>query len=165
MTHNLVVFYNTADTVHEGQALWGANPKLWPTYLMLGVASLSSILCTIVLLAYFWGTKAANKWNTARFGLSLFTMGFMMVMWAFAAGGMEGTSGIDASIWSQACDATDQKKSIFGHEVNFNQFCLEQVVPLSILMTGMEYYLCRDWNWIGNFDGNFLCLCLFEIKT
>jgi hypothetical protein len=127
MSHNLVVFYHTAGTVNHGQSLWPSSSKVWPTYLMLAVAGISTILATLVLLAYCWSTKAANRWNTARFGLTIFTIGFMIVMWAIAAGGVQGTSGDENSIWSVACDATDDTKTIFGQHINFRQFCLEQV--------------------------------------
>ena len=131
MTHNLVVYYSTINAVAQGQRLWPTNPKLWPTYVMLGVAALSSILATIVLLAYLWGTKAANRWNTVRFGLSMATIGFLIVMWAIAAGGMQSTSDFDGtgsqSLWSATCDASDQTHELFGHTVDFSRFCLEQV--------------------------------------
>src|ERR1700721_1597160 len=125
MIHNLVVFYSTAKEVRQGVRLWPANAKLWPTYLMLGVASLSTILATIVLLAYFWSTKAANRWNTARFGLTMVTIGFGLIMWAIAAGGVNSTSdwtGVGSqSLWSAACDATAEQLQYFEHTVNFKQ--------------------------------------------
>src|ERR1700736_3491761 len=161
MGHNLVTFYNTANTVSQGQKLWPDNPKLWPTYLMLAVASISTFLATIVLLAYFWGTRAANRWNQARFGLTIFTIVFMIIMWAIAAGGVQSNSGDETTIWGVACDATSDTESLFGHSVNFRQTCLMQVIILVVmLMLGMEYYLCGNWDRIGSFDYCFLCLCL-----
>src|SRR5579862_2049687 len=131
MTHNLVVFYATANQAYQGYRLWPSNPKLWPTYVMLGVAAFSTIMATMVLVAYTCGTKAANKWNTARFGFHLITLGVMVVLWALAAGGMQSTSDFNGtgsqSLWSATCDATPQTHEIFGHTVNFSQFCLEQV--------------------------------------
>ena len=131
MTHNLIVFYRTANIVSQGVRLWPSNAKLWPTYVLLGVAGLSSVLATIVLVAYCWSTKAANRWNTARFGLTVLTIGFSVVMWGIAAAGIQSTSdfnGIGAqSLWSAACDATAQQLQMFDKTVNFKQFCIEQV--------------------------------------
>jgi len=135
MGHNLVTFYNTANTVSQGQKLWPDNPKLWPTYLMLAVASISTFLATIVLLAYFWGTRAANRWNQARFGLTIFTIVFMIIMWAIAAGGVQSNSGDETTIWGVACDATSDTESLFGHSVNFRQTCLMQ--EWSIICAGI----------------------------
>lgn len=134
MIDNLAVFYNTANVVLQGQRLWPVNPKLWPTYAMLGVAAVSSFLAGMVLLAYTWGTKVANRWNTARFVLSMTTIAFNFILWAIAAAGMQSTSDFNGigsqSLWSATCDATDEQKNIFGHTINFGQFCLEQVYAL-----------------------------------
>jgi len=133
MTHNLVVFYNTTGQVRAGQPLWPSSTKTWPTYVMLGVASLSTILATIVLLAYAWGTRAANRWNTARLGLTIATVLFMIIMWGIGTAGLQGTSdGGDGtgsiSLWAATCDASDEKKGLFSSIINMNQFCLEQVI-------------------------------------
>lgn len=131
MTANLVVFYNTIGTVSQGVRLWPTSSKLWPTYVTLGVATLSAFLATATLLAYFWGTKYANRWAMARTTLVAVSIGFAIIMWAIAAYGLQSTSAFDGvgsqSLWSASCDATDQQHKLFGHAVNLNQFCLMQV--------------------------------------
>lgn len=176
MTHNLVVFYKTADIAAQGVRLWPSNAKLWPTYLTLGVAGLSTIFATMVLLAYCWSTKAANRWNTARFGLTVLTIGFGVVMWALAGGGLNSTSdfkGIGSqSLWSAACDATAQQLQMFDKTVDFRQFCLEQVPSSYILsfvwtelMVGMGTGMCRNWNRLGSIDDYHIHLRTGEIST
>ena len=132
MIANLVVFYNTEQTVVNGVSLWPQSSKLWPTYVTLGVASVSAILATATLLAYFWGTKYANRWNIARTTLTVISIGFAVVLWAIAAYGLQSTSSWDGigsrSLWSSTCDSTDQQHEIFGHVINFQRFCLMQVV-------------------------------------
>jgi uncharacterized protein (DUF486 family) len=146
MTRNLIVYYNTATVVSQGQHLWPVNPKLWPTYLMLGIAVLSTVLAGTVLLAYTWGTKTANRWNTARFALSLTTIAVMVISWGVAAAGMQSTSDYNGigtqSLWSATCDATQEQIQLFGHTVNFGQFCLEQVSSAGIGLTKQWSVVC-----------------------
>jgi hypothetical protein len=131
MTANLVVFFNTAGRVSQGISLWPAQAKLWPTYVTLGVATLSAFLATATLFAYFWGTKYANRWAVARTTLVVVAIGFSIIMWAIAAYGLQSTSAYEGvgsqSLWSATCDATDQQHQLFGHVINLNQFCLMQV--------------------------------------
>jgi hypothetical protein len=131
MIHNLVVFYRTQNEEAQGIRLWPSSAKLWPTYVTLGVAALSAILATAVLLAYISGTKTANKWNMARTILGIITVIFTAIIWVISAVGLQSTSdfkGIGSqSLWSASCDATDQQHEIFGHTIDFHQFCLEQV--------------------------------------
>ena len=133
MIANLVVFYRTEQAAVNGVSLWPEDSKLWPTYVTLGVAALSTMLATATLLAYFWGTKYANRWNIARTTVTFVSIGFVIVLWAIAAYGLQSTSSWDGtgsrSLWSSTCDATDQQREIFGHEINFQRFCLMQVVP------------------------------------
>jgi hypothetical protein len=131
MTANLIVFYNTATRVADGVRLWPQNAKVWPTYLTLGIAALSTFLATATLLAYFWGTKVANRWNMARVSVTIAVVVFNIVIWAIAAFGLQSTSAFDGigsqSLWSAVCDSTPQQHEIFGHEFNFGQYCLMQV--------------------------------------
>ena len=87
----------------------------------------------MVLIAYCWSVQAANRWNTARFTLTVITVGFGLVMWAVAAAGTNSTSDFEGigtqSLWSAACDATAQKLEYFDNQINFKQFCIEQVNP------------------------------------
>ena len=136
MVDNLVLFYETANRISQGVRLWPQNAKLWPTYLALGIASLSAILATIVILAYCWGTKAANRWNTARTTITVGTLIFNIVIWGIAAAGLQSTSSFNGigsqSLWSATCDATDQQHELFGHVINLSRFCLMQVFPRNV---------------------------------
>ena len=155
MIDNLVVFYSTTGTNSNGVRLWPESSKLWPTYLTLGVAALSTILATATLMAYFWGTKVANRWNIARVTLSVIFIIFSIVMWAIAIFALQSTSSFDGtgsqSLWSATCDSTEEQHELFGHIVNFRQFCLMQVhslkPPLKVLF------------WRSHTDG---CLCVFR---
>ena len=133
MIANLVVFYKTARAVVNGVNLWPQSSKLWPTYVTLGVAALSAIFASATLLAYFWGTKYANRWNIARTTLTVISIGFVLVFWAISAYGLQSTSDWNGqgsrSLWSSTCDATEQQHELFGHVINFRRFCLMQVAP------------------------------------
>ena len=139
MIANLVVFYKTTRTVAQGVSLWPGESKVWPTYLALGFAALSALLATATLFAYFWGTKYANRWNMARTTITVVTIGFTIILWCIAAYGLNSTSefkGVGSrSLWSSTCDANDQQRELFGHVINFRQFCLMQVVhPLTPIL-------------------------------
>ena len=175
MTANLIVFYRTANTVINDTRLWPADSKLWPTYVALAVSAISTLLATATLCAYFWGTKAANRWNMARMGVAMGMLVFTIVLWALAAYGLESTSSWDGgsrSLWSSTCDATDEEKSLFGGILDYNRFCLMQVRPqnptsISLALTGVVLGtgLCGDWDWIGGVDGDYLYLRSFANKA
>jgi len=130
MIANLAVFYNTVGTISNGVRLWPEKSKLWPTYVTLGVAALSTVLSTATLLAYFWGTKYANRWNMARTTLTVVTIIFSIILWLIAVYGLQSTSSFEGvgsqSLWSSTCDSTDQQHELFGHVINLNQLCLMQ---------------------------------------
>ena len=136
MTDNLVVFYTTAEAVQQGVRAWPAQPKLWPTYVMLGVAALNAFLAAMVLIGYCWSVRAANRWNTARFTLKVIVIGAGLAMWAFAAATTGSTTSFNGvgtqSLWSAACDASAQQLQYFDKNINFKRACIEQVRPLSM---------------------------------
>ena len=130
MTTALVSFYRTIDVAVHNRPLWPENTRVWPTYVTLAVAAINTILASIVLIAYFWGTKAANRWNLARTILTIGSIIFAIVIWAIAAASLKSTSESDGrnwSLWSATCDAPEDQKDLFLGKLNFNQFCLEQV--------------------------------------
>jgi hypothetical protein len=133
MADNLVIFYQTATTVINDTQLWPKEPQLWPTYVALGVAAVSTLLATATLFAYFWGTKVANRWNIARVSVAIAMVVFTIILWAIAAAGLESTSSWSGSgprsLWSATCDATDDAKSLFSDVLDFRRFCRMQVRP------------------------------------
>lgn len=151
MVDNLVVFYQTADAAVNDTRLWPEDAKLWPTYVTLGVAAISTILATATLCAYVWSTKAANRWNMARVGATIAMLIFTIVLWAIAAAGLESTSSWDGegsrSLWSATCDATDDEKNVFSGILDFHKFCLMQVptLPLSPFGVVVDGGSRGDW--------------------
>lgn len=131
MIDNLIVFYTTANAVIHGVRLWPASAKLWPTYVTLGIAALTMILSTATLIAYCWGTKAANRWSLVRTGVAIAVLVFNVVIWGIAAYGLQSTSAFNGfgsqSLWSASCDSTPQQHQLFGHTINLRRFCLMQV--------------------------------------
>jgi hypothetical protein len=129
---NLAKYYQTRNAVGpNGEVLWPADAKIWPTKVMLSAGITSLVLALSVLISYAWGTKMANRVSTARSIIGVGVSIFKIAMFAFAGGaylGANKTTGPGPqSLWMLSCNPSDQTKSVFSATVNFGQFCSMQV--------------------------------------
>ena len=134
---NLAKYYHTRNTVGpNGELLWPADVKIWPTKVLLSAGITSLVLALSVLISYAWGTKTANRVSTVRSIIGVGVSIFKIAMFAFAGGAFLGankTSGQPGlqSLWTVSCNPSDQTNSVFSGTLNFGQFCSMQVrLPL-----------------------------------
>ena len=129
MADNLVQYFQTRTDTNGGVSLWDPNTQLWPTILVLAVAVITAILSAIVLIAYFWGVAAADRWDQRR---STFTNTISVIKVAMAAVAaitmfQTGNASNSKTIFGQTCSpAADAKQSLFP-QISFSSVCLMQV--------------------------------------
>ncbi|KAF3197292.1 hypothetical protein TWF192_007327 [Orbilia oligospora] len=118
--------------VINGTGPFGANPKLWPTYVMTAVAGITLIFNTSVLLAYCCGKKASDKIASGSSYVKLLSPIGHLIVWGTTAGSFKGAaSGND--IWSFSCSDTPPDVSIqqqFEHKINYDMLCTTNTASL-----------------------------------
>jgi hypothetical protein len=86
------------------------------------------ILASIVLIAYFWGTGAADQWEDMR-GMFEKACSTLKIMVATAgASVMFGTGGASSnSLMGQSCNPANTADKLITDFVDFSSLCLQQV--------------------------------------
>jgi hypothetical protein len=128
---NLAKYYHTRNTVGpNGELLWPADVKIWPTKVMLSAGITSLVLALSVLISYAWGTEMANRVGKVRSIVGAGISVFKIAMFAFAGGAFLGANNPGQpgpqSLWTVTCNPSDQTSSLFRGTVNFGQFCSMQ---------------------------------------
>jgi hypothetical protein len=142
---NLAQYYSTQNDTSGGVSLWPspANTMLWPTILMLAVAVVASCLAGGVLIAYFWGTAAAERWEGWRSTFGKISPFIKIGSCAAGVGGMVSTSNITTapfSLWYLTCTLDQEEtmlQNLFSHVIDFSRYCLMQVVS--------HFHFCVDF--------------------
>ncbi|KAF3088729.1 hypothetical protein TWF569_001457 [Orbilia oligospora] len=132
MGYTLENFIVNQHEVINGTGPFGANPKLWPTYVMTAVAGITLIFNTSVLLAYCCGKKASDKIASGSSYVKLLSPIGHLIVWGTTAGSFKGAaSGND--IWSFSCSDTPSDVSIqqqFEHKINYDMLCTTNTASL-----------------------------------
>lgn len=104
---------------------WAVGTKTWPQYVCLAVSCVSLALCLAVFYAYWrGGHKRAEKTGVYY---TLFAIGFFIfniVMWAFAAGILQGSKNgsNNKDIWGWSC-VDNQRRVDFQDKINYALVC------------------------------------------
>jgi hypothetical protein len=108
---------------------WSSTTQMWPQYVVLTCACISLAFCVMVFWAYFrGGHRRAEK--TAVY-YTIFAVGFFIlsiIMWAVAAGIMQGTknNSNNQDVWGWAC-VDNKRRQLFNDEVDYPLVCRMQV--------------------------------------
>lgn len=108
---------------------WAENTKVWPQYLVLGIACVSMAFCILIFWNYFrGGHKRAEK---VAVYYTLFAMGFFIfsiIMWAVAAGVLQGakSNGQRKDLWGWSC-VDNHRRELFQKDVDYGLVCRMQV--------------------------------------
>lgn len=83
---------------------------------------------TIILISYYWGAEAANKWDGRHGWFTKIAMLAKFALSAAVAGSMYSTSAPStASLWGISCNI--EPASFTQKLINFGSFCSMQVLP------------------------------------
>jgi hypothetical protein len=122
-------YFSTINLSNLGQMLWNPMSMIWPTVTSLAVALLGIILSGIVLVAYFWGTAAADRWDDRRSYVNKAIMLVRIATSSVVTAAFYQTANNPNSLQGQTCGvngAQPPKQSLFP-SFNFDKFCLMQV--------------------------------------
>lgn len=110
---------------------WASGTQTWPQYVVLATACVSLAFCLMVFWAYFrGGHRRAEK--TAVY-YTIFAVGFFLfsiIMWAVAAGILQGTrnNGNGKDIWGWSC-VDNKRRQAFNDDIDYQLVCRIQVSP------------------------------------
>ncbi|KAH8602940.1 hypothetical protein B0O99DRAFT_604727 [Bisporella sp. PMI_857] len=133
---------------------WAPNTKTWPQYLILSVACISLALCILVFWNYFRGGHARAEKIAVYY--TLFAVAFFIfsiVMWAIAAGVLQGSrnNGNRKDIWGWSY-VDGKRRELFQQDVDYGLICrlqswalvcalIEIVLEcITVLLYGIVFY-------------------------
>jgi hypothetical protein len=136
MAYMLRKYYQTLTVDVNGQTLWNTPDQtvLWPSYLTLVTAVLTSIFSAVVLTAYLWSTTTAERiddWRSRILWVLLIVKVAMEITTSSGmyATGAHGPANGPQSLWYQTCTATADDAKNFAPFLNIPAFCGMQVFP------------------------------------
>ncbi|KAG0636962.1 hypothetical protein HOY80DRAFT_1010957 [Tuber brumale] len=121
---------------------WAVNTPQWPQITVLCIACVSLVISLYIMYSYWRGghnraEKAAVYWTVFAVGTFIFTI----VIWAIAAGIMQGSrnSSEGKDLWGWACKDNNRRK-LFEEEVNYRLVCRQQdwVLVCAIIEISVE---------------------------
>lgn len=108
---------------------WAISTPQWPQITVLVIACVSLVISLYIMYSYWQGghdraEKAAVYWTVFAVGTFIFTI----VVWAIAAGIMQGSrnSSQGKDLWGWACKDNTRRK-LFQDDVNYRLVCRQQV--------------------------------------
>lgn len=127
MASSLQQYYSTINVTNGGERLWDLNTMLWPTLLALATSLVSVVLTGIIVIAYFWGAKTADRWEGWRGKFNSFTSSIKTAFHTAVAEAFFSTAFNSTSLQGQTCNGPPAKQSLFSSELNFSSLCAMQV--------------------------------------
>jgi hypothetical protein len=119
-------YYSTKTASNGGVNLWTPNTQLWQMFLVILVDVISMIIATIIVIAYFWGVKAADRWSDISSNISNFCSVIKAGAHVAVFAGMYATANNPNSLQGQTCGAPATKPALFP-QFKFDRFCSQQV--------------------------------------
>jgi hypothetical protein len=131
MSFSLYKYLTTKNSKAGGQSAWNHGTVIWPSIMVLAIATITFILNLSTLISYCCsGVKTANKISSATSIIGYVFMLAHLIAWAAVAGVFRALrNGQD--IWGYTCSATaDAIQEQVQSFVNFGSLCNMQVIVL-----------------------------------
>ena len=133
MAFALSQYFTTRDrTLSGGGHPWAPNTVLWPTYMVIAIATVTMMMNLITLCFYCCGVDAANKSNKIMGYLGYIVVAVHAVVWAVTTGLFKMASNVGNDLYGFSCspqaDAIQAQVQSF---LNFNDLCMVQVRVIS----------------------------------
>lgn len=140
ISFSLAQYYLTKNNLVPGttQRAWADPILLWPSFMLLGVSSLTFIINLITMCAYICSVKAANR--TSSLATYVGYAGFLahFISWAVVTGLFEMASKEAHDLWGYSCSTTaDAIAENVQSFVNFEKLCTIQV-KISPLLSSLH---------------------------
>ncbi|KAK3117185.1 hypothetical protein LTR53_001689 [Teratosphaeriaceae sp. CCFEE 6253] len=134
LTMTLVKFFQTRNIQYtvggKQRTAWAADTQTWYTFLYFGVALVSFLINSVVVLAYYRGVKAANAADNATGWWSNLLNATHVVVWIVSAiiyrVGKEPVNGKFRDLWGWTCSTAASELQVVVTSVNFDQYCTIQ---------------------------------------
>jgi hypothetical protein len=129
LSYALTKYFLTKNKVISGNGghPWITPANLWPTFMLLGISTVTFFMNLITLISYTCGVGAANRTSTVTSIVVYAMTGLHVVLWAVAAGAYK-MAQTENSLWGFACsdkaDAIDAEVHSF---IDFGKLCTMQV--------------------------------------
>jgi len=148
LSYALAKYYLTRNHVIEGNAHpWVTPTTIWPTVMLLAIATVTFFMNLITLLSYCCGVGAANKASSVTSILGYIFLFLHFAAWAVAAG-LYRMARDGKDLWGYSCsDASDQIQDQVKSFLNFGELCTMQVSHLAVPildMTDAEKPIARN---------------------
>jgi hypothetical protein len=128
--------FNTTRHLADRNTLpaWARGTQTWPQYLVLSIACVSLAFCIVIFWGYFRGGHARAEKVAVYY--TLFAVGFFIfsiIMWAVAAGVLQGTrnNGNRKDLWGWSC-VDGKRRDLFEKDVDYGLVCRLQVRSILI---------------------------------
>ncbi|TVY59565.1 hypothetical protein LSUE1_G009726 [Lachnellula suecica] len=127
MSFSLAKYYLTRNhLIASNQHPWITPTKVWPSFMLLGIATVTFFMNLITLLAYCCGVNAANRVNSVTGVLGYIFLFAHFAAWIVAAG-LYRMARDGKDLWGYSCsDASDQVQGQVQSFLNFGELCTMQ---------------------------------------
>ncbi|MCJ1287699.1 hypothetical protein MMC26_007051 [Xylographa opegraphella] len=127
MAFALSMYFTTRDrTISGGGHPWAPDTVLWPSYMVLAIATVTMLMNLITMCFYCCGVDAANKSSRIMGYLGYLVVAVHVVVWAVTAGLFK-MANVGNDLWGFSCgpnaDAIQDQVQSF---LNFNNLCMIQ---------------------------------------
>lgn len=124
----LVKYYLTPNNVIDGnQKAWVSLAILWPTFMLLGIATVTFCMNLVILCSYVCGVGAANKAQTDTTLTDVILLAPHVVFWAVVAG-LFRMAETETDPWGYTCSSRADEIQVKAKSfVNFGKLCNLQV--------------------------------------
>ena len=138
----LVKFFQTRNVYFtvdgEQRTAWADGTEAWYTYLYFGVATISLIFDSAILLSYCRGVKQANKASSVAGIWSGILMASHVIVWIISVaiyryGKEPDVDGKFKDLWGWTCSAAAQEIQSQITDVDYSQYCKVQVGNTSVI--------------------------------
>jgi len=127
LSYTLAKYYLTKDHVISGNLHpWATPTVLWPTFMLLGIATLSFFLSLITICAYACGIGAANKTHSCASYIGYVLMGVHVIVWGVSVG-LYKYANTGKDLWGWSCgDTADKIQDEVKSFLDFGKLCTVQ---------------------------------------
>jgi len=127
MSYALIKYYLTRNHLIAGNVHpWVTPATLWPTYMLLGIATVTFFMNLITLCSYACGIGAANKVNSGASIIGYIMQGVHVIVWGVGMG-LFRMAKTGKDLWGYSCSPlTDQIHAEVESFVDFGKLCTLQ---------------------------------------
>ena len=150
MAYAFQQYYVTRNrTLSGGGHPWPTNTALWPTFMVLTIATITMLMNLITMCFYCCGVDAANRSNQIMGYVGYAVMALHAVVWAVTTGLFKMASNIGNDLYGFSCGAeADRIQAQVESYLNFNNLCMIQVCSTSPPTRSLLISLLQTGTWI-----------------